>query len=409
MKLSMSLKKNKVFFLAVFFFAFGLKGSFTLYGEDTTTHTTEEAACPIPEDETSTEGAACPMPDSAIEEAAPESKGWFSLENVFNVETPFWLILIFAFLYGILVSFTPCVYPMIPITAAVLQSQATRSGIYNFFLALSYVFGTAMVFATLGYIAATTTVIFGQWAGNPWVILFILAVLLYLAGSLFGLYELYIPAYLTRKKEVGTERKGSLVYTFFAGMIAGSVSSPCLSPVLVTVLIYVAKLGNPIMGFLTLFSFALGIGVLLVLVGTSSAALALLPKAGTWMVEIKRFFGFLILGLMLYFLSLNPHLDYKFIVIPTDDYLIAFLLALLLGAMAVYYFKSGMHSLKKPPMPTMPTPEQIEGEVPPQVEQMPIPAGQRPFTGYFKLILGVALLIGSAFFMLQAYIAFMAG
>jgi len=225
----------------------------------------------------------------------------FSLEVALSTEQPLLLILLFAFLAGVLVSFTPCIYPMIPITVGILQAQATASAWRNFFLALFYVLGMASVYAVLGYVVATTSLIFGQWFASPWFIALAVAFFLYFAFAMFGFYDIYVPAFLRTRGTVSV--RGSLLYSFVFGALSGTVTSPCLTPALAVVLGYVAKLGRPVTGFLTLFSFSCGMGVLLVIIGTFSGVLNVLPRAGSWMVAVKKFFGFLMLGVGIYIMQ----------------------------------------------------------------------------------------------------------
>ncbi|MBU1007993.1 hypothetical protein KKA53_02855 [Candidatus Dependentiae bacterium] len=229
----------------------------------------------------------------------------FSLEKLLLANLPLIYILLIAFAIGIAVSFTPCIYPMIPITIGLLQSQASPSIGRNFMLASSYVAGMATVYATLGYVAATTTLILGQWLANPFFIAFLVLLFLYLAFSMFGFYEIYMPRFLQRGTQVKV--RGSILYSFIFGAVSGTAASPCLTPALALLLGYVAKRGNPLVGFVTLFVFALGMGLLLIVIGTFSNSITALPRAGTWMNEIKKFFGFLLLGVCVYFL--NPFLS----------------------------------------------------------------------------------------------------
>ena len=209
--------------------------------------------------------------------------------------------LFLAFLAGILVSFTPCVYPMIPITVGILQAQAHDSMLYNFFSALSYVFGISLVYATLGYISATTSIIFGRWLASPWFIFLVILFFLYLAFSMFGFYELYVPTFLTKRSEVTGKR--SLFHSFLFGALSGTVASPCLTPALAVLLGIAAKTGSPALGFLYLLFFSLGMGTLLLLIGTFSGVLHMLPRAGEWMEEVKKAFGFMMLAICIYFLT----------------------------------------------------------------------------------------------------------
>ena len=173
---------------------------------------------------------------------------------------------------------------MIPITIGILQSQATTSVWRNMLTATSYVLGISVIYSTLGYLAATTTVMFGQWLANPFLIFLFILLFLYFAFSMFGFYEIYIPRFLKSGKAVSPH--GSIIYSFIFGMLSGTIASPCLTPALALLLGFVVKLGNPILGLLTLFSFSLGIGVLLILIGTFSTTAT--PKAGIWMIEIKK-------------------------------------------------------------------------------------------------------------------------
>lgn len=235
-------------------------------------------------------------------------------------------ILLLSFLSGILISFTPCVYPMIPITIGIMQTQATHSLGRGLLTGLFYVLGLATVYATLGFISATTSVMFGQWTSNPWFTFFIVLLFLYLAFSLFGFYEITIPDFFTRHtqptiseqpsaEQSSTEESSAVqlhsggqarsakhpfLKSFLLGLFAGSVASPCLTPALAMLLTLVAEKGNPILGFFAMFLFALGMGFLLIFIGMFSASLNVLPRAGEWMNEVKTFFGFVMLGICVY-------------------------------------------------------------------------------------------------------------
>ena len=208
--------------------------------------------------------------------------------------------LLLVFLLGLLFSLTPCIYPMIPITVGVLQAQASKSMLNNFLSAFFYTVGLSTTFAILGLFAAFAGKQIGNLMTNPWVILIIVALLIYVALSLFGFYELYIPRFLQSK---GTSHSGSLVSAFIFGMISGTVASPCISPGLILVLTLVSQLQNYALGFLLLFAFGFGLSLPLLIIGTFSTTLNFLPKAGGWMVEIKYVLGFLMIGMCFYFLN----------------------------------------------------------------------------------------------------------
>jgi thioredoxin:protein disulfide reductase len=209
--------------------------------------------------------------------------------------------IIVAFLAGVLTSLLPCIYPMIPITVGILQGQGAKSVGRNFQLALAYVNGMALVYAMLGYLCAKSAVLFGSWLGSPWFVGAIVLFFLYLAGSMLGLYEAYIPAFL--QSPVTRIDGGSVSHCFLLGMIAATVASPCLAPPLAILIGLVAKAANPILGFIALYAFSLGMGMLLLFVGTFSGAIGMLPRAGAWLDVLKQALGFVLLGVSVYFVQ----------------------------------------------------------------------------------------------------------
>jgi thiol:disulfide interchange protein DsbD len=249
--------------------------------------------------------------NSEQERSQEDSQDVFSLlKKQSESRSSIWYMLLLAFFAGILVSFTPCVYPMIPITVGILQSQARQSLTFNLFSALSYVCGIAVTYASLGYISATSSIIFGRWLASPWFIGLVILFFIYLAFSMFGFYDMYIPRFMQQGVGGGAsgsdnakQKKGSLLHSFLFGVISGTVASPCLTPALAILLGIVAKEANPLLGFSMLFAFSLGMGILLILVGTFSSTLTLLPRAGEWMEHIKTVFGFMMFGVCVYFLQ----------------------------------------------------------------------------------------------------------
>jgi len=304
MKISFALKRGILF--GLIFFAFSVLHHSIILSRHKTTHVIVG-----PNNHIKEEG----KPSKFHVEPGPVSRFHEWLDNIANSiidrfipfkkameqEWSLFYRLLFSFLAGFLVGLTPCVYPMIPITAGILQTQASVSIAYNFLLSLAYVFGIAIIFSLLGYIAATTTVVFGQWLTNPLFVGFTIFFFLYFAFSMFGFYEIYIPKFLRRGPEL--QVKGSLFYNFIMGILSGSVASTCATPALLIMLGYVAKIGSPLQGFLLLFVYTFGFSILLILVGTFSSSLALLPRAGAWMVEIKKIFGFLMLGISIYIIE----------------------------------------------------------------------------------------------------------
>ncbi|MFH1831515.1 MAG: cytochrome c biogenesis protein CcdA [bacterium] len=213
------------------------------------------------------------------------------------------LLLLFAFIAGILTSFTPCVYPMIPVTVGVLQAQASHTLKHSVLSAISYVTGIAIVYASLGYLSAKASILFGRWASSPLVIGLMILFFLYLAFSMFDFYDIYIPKFLSHKTEIQTQ--GSLLKIFVFGMLSGTVASPCLTPALALLLGVAAKQGNPIIGFLTLFLFSIGMGLILVIIGIFSSALSLMPRSGMWLLTMKKAMGFAMLAACVHFMHNN--------------------------------------------------------------------------------------------------------
>ena len=212
-----------------------------------------------------------------------------------------WVRLLLAFLLGVLLSLTPCIYPMIPITVGILQAQGSKSVFYNFLLSFTYTAGIAVTFAVLGLIAAFTGQIFGSILINPIFVVILVAILVYFALSLFGLYEIYIPRFM--QKTGSGPQKGSILSIFLFGLASGSVASPCVSPGLILLLSIVTAIGSKLLGFALLFSFGLGLGLPLMIIGTFSGSMSMLPKAGMWMIEIKKIFGLMMFGVCFYFLN----------------------------------------------------------------------------------------------------------
>jgi thiol:disulfide interchange protein DsbD len=216
--------------------------------------------------------------------------------------------LVLIFLAGVGLSFTPCVYPMIPITIAVIGGQATgdqsagRKPLTAFFLSLIYVLGIAIVYSAMGVAAASTGALFGTALQSPWVIGFVVAVFIGLALSMFGVYYLRMPSFISDR--MGTGARKGIIGVFIMGLVSGIVASPCIGPALASLLVYIASTGNKFMGFWMLFVFAWGLGVLLIVLGTFSGAIKSLPKSGGWMETVERIFGLLLIGAALYYLRL---------------------------------------------------------------------------------------------------------
>lgn len=220
----------------------------------------------------------------------------------------------FAFSQGLLVDLTPCVYPLIPITVAVFGAKGVSRG-RALFLASAYVLGMATLYTTLGVLVALSGGQFGAWLGEPVVVLPIVALLLALAASMFGAFELQLPVSLqTRLNAVGGTGP---VGAFLMGLVSGFISAPCTGPVLLSLLAFIAKTsaeGQSIAyGASLLFTYALGMGTLFFAVALGAS----LFRPGRWMEYIKSFFGVALLVMALWFLApLSPELR-RFLADPT--------------------------------------------------------------------------------------------
>jgi thiol:disulfide interchange protein len=239
-------------------------------------------------------------------EAHPKQSLHHYISTLFQTTHSTTMRLLLCFLLGLLLSLTPCIYPMIPITIGIMHTQRQSSLWHNFLLALAYSLGISSTFATLGLGAAITGSLFGNFMNHPLIVLLIVGFLLYLALSMMGFYEMYTPSFL--QSNHSSVKKGSFVSAFVFGAASGTVASPCLSPGLALLLTFVATLHNYFLGFLLLFSFGMGLSMPLLLIGTFSKSLSLLPKAGQWMEEVKHFFGLIMIALCFYFLkNIMPH------------------------------------------------------------------------------------------------------
>jgi len=201
------------------------------------------------------------------------------------------LAFVIAFAGGVLTSLTPCVYPLIPITVSVFGARKAGSRGQAVALSLLYVLGIAAMYSALGVGAALTGKAFGSVMQNPWVIGAVALVFAAMAASMFGAFELQLPASLQGKlAQVGG---AGFAGAFAMGLVAGVVAAPCTGPVLAAALTWVATRGSAVYGFGIMFTYALGLGLLFFLIGAFSISL---PKSGPWMDTVKSVFGVALLA-----------------------------------------------------------------------------------------------------------------
>lgn len=251
-----------------------------------------------------------------------------------KISGPSWLrgglfyALILIFFTGLFTSLTPCVYPIIPITLAVLGRENSDTKLSGFLKSSTYVLGMALTYALLGMLAATSGFMFGSLMSNMYFILVLSLVLFLAALSMLDVFEIKSPAFLNK---LGAGKKKSSIGIFVSGAFSGLVVGPCVGPVLVGILTYVSTSGDLFKGFLLLFVFALGLGSLIIVLGTFSGLVKKLPRSGGWMVWVKKALGLVFIFMIGYFLK--PNLD-------TQDFCIAMsAVFLILSSIMLWHYK----------------------------------------------------------------------
>ncbi len=211
-------------------------------------------------------------------------------------------ILAYAAVYlgGVFISFTPCVYPVAPITIAFIGAHGSGSKVKGLVLSVIYVLGMSVTYTSLAAIAALTGKLFGQIQTNPWTYVIVANICILMGLSMLEVFMLpvQVPGFMTK---VQPDKKG-IVGSFFVGALSGLVMGPCTAPVLAVLLSFVAKSQNIIFGISLLFVFALGMGTLLIILGTCAGLLTSLPKSGMWMKRISHISGWILLAMGEYFL-----------------------------------------------------------------------------------------------------------
>ena len=200
---------------------------------------------------------------------------------------------------GLALNLTPCVYPMLGVTLSIFGARRAAPPLQVFGLALTYVLGMAAMYTTLGVIAALTGGLFGSALQNPLVSVGIGVLMIALALSMFGLYQLQPPAALLQK--LGGANATSLVGVFLSGLVVGVFAAPCIGPPVVALLALVGARGDPWFGFATFFTLSLGLGAPYLVLGTFSNLLRNLPRSGEWMIWVERTLGVILLGVGLFY------------------------------------------------------------------------------------------------------------
>lgn len=205
---------------------------------------------------------------------------------------------IFAFAGGVIVSFTPCVFPLIPVTAAYIGATAAKSKFKGFALSLIYVTGIAIAYSILGLTASLTGQLFGRISSSGFTYIAAGAVMVIFGLSMFELFYIPTPNLI----KFPAVKKQGFFSSLILGLVSGLVIGPCTTPALAAILAYLAAKKNVLYGMTLLFSFAYGMGLILILVGTFSGFLTALPKPEKWMVYVKKAGALIILASGVYFI-----------------------------------------------------------------------------------------------------------
>jgi thiol:disulfide interchange protein DsbD len=216
----------------------------------------------------------------------------------------FWLLVISFFGFGLLLSFTPCMLPMVPILSGIIAGRGqSMTKMHGFMLSVAFVIGMAITYALAGVAAGLSGAMLSAALQSPWVLGGFAAVFVVLALSMFGFYELQLPVALQSRLAEASNRLpgGHFAGVFVMGALSALIVGPCVAAPLAGALLYISQSGDVTLGGAALFAMALGMGVPLVVVGASAGVL--LPKAGPWMETVKRFFGVLLLAVAIYLVS----------------------------------------------------------------------------------------------------------
>lgn len=218
------------------------------------------------------------------------------------------LTLLGVFLGGIALNLTPCVYPLIPITASYFggRSETDEHQGYLLLHGLIYILGLSIMNSAIGVSAALTGKLMGSFLQHPAVLIFVSSVLLLMALNFFGFWELRLPGFLSSaisKSHTGYSQ------SFFMGLTLGVVAAPCIGPFIIGLLTMVAQKGDPMYGFLIFFTLSIGLGLPLFFLSMFAGNLSKLPRSGEWLLWIRNLFGWIMLAMAVYFIKPLPLRD----------------------------------------------------------------------------------------------------
>jgi thiol:disulfide interchange protein DsbD len=217
----------------------------------------------------------------------------------------FWVVLASFLGFGLLLAFTPCVLPMVPILSGIIvgEGHALGNKMRALLLSVAYVLGMACAYAIAGVAAAYSGTLLAAALQNAWVLGAFALVFVWLALSMFGLHDLQLPSFLQHRLHAahGKLAGGRIASVVAMGVLSAVIVSPCVAAPLAGALLYISQTRDVLLGGSALFAMALGMGVPLIVVGVSEGAL--LPKSGAWMKSVKKFFGVLLLAVAIWIVS----------------------------------------------------------------------------------------------------------
>ncbi|MCG6976138.1 MAG: protein-disulfide reductase DsbD [Acidiferrobacterales bacterium] len=227
----------------------------------------------------------------------------------------YWLAILGAFGVGLILTFTPCVLPMIPILSSIIVGQGGQeiTKLRGGFLATVYVLGTSVTYTLAGVLAGATGDQLQAYFQNVWAIGIFSTLLALLALSMFGFYEIQMPSFIQSRLQTRSQdiKGGSVIGVFIMGVISALIVGACVSPLLMAALGAAIATKDAVLGGLIMFSMSMGMGA--ILIGLGFGAGFLLPRAGVWMDRVKYFFGVLLLGVAIYLLGLLPQVPVMYL------------------------------------------------------------------------------------------------
>lgn len=211
------------------------------------------------------------------------------------------------FLLGLGLNLTPCVYPMLSITVSLFRGQDETNRLQAFIKSIVYVLGMATIYSTLGVLTAFTGSLFGAALQSKWVLLGIGGVMTAMAFSLFGFYIIQAPQWLTN---AASKKGAGLIGIFLSGLFVGVFAAPCIGPLIIALIAFVAQKGDPVFAFRTFFIMSMGLGLPYIILGTFAGVARKLPRSGVWLVWVDRLFGTILLSVACFYfiLALYPPL-----------------------------------------------------------------------------------------------------